>query len=252
MKTEAFIIHLKRAHGRAPQVARLKATLPMPATVVDAVDGQALSEAQIARVYCPALHRPRYPFALRLSETACFLSHRKAWREIVDRELDAGLIVEDDVELGDGFSAVLDLALSRLDRGEIVRFPKKARGERGKLVARAAAACIVAPRPPRLGMQAQLVGRDAARALLAFTERFDRPVDTTIQMQWLHGLPVLTAMPVAIREVAGELGGTTVQGKSKPIPEILARELHRARYRFAVRLCNVLNSPPEATASREN
>jgi hypothetical protein len=32
------------------------------------------------------LHRPRYPFALRAAEIGCFLSHRRAWREILDRE----------------------------------------------------------------------------------------------------------------------------------------------------------------------
>lgn len=243
MKVEAFVIHLERAHDRTSQVGRVKNSLPMPVTVIGAVDGQGLSQEEISAVYRPALHRPRYPFRLRPSEIACFLSHRKAWSAIIERGLDAGLVIEDDVEIdGDRFAAVLDLALARARRGDLVRFPKKARGEARQMAA-AHAARLVAPRHPGLGMQAQLVGRGAAEALMAFTRTFDRPVDTTAQMRWLHGIRVLEAAPVAIREVAADLGGTTVQGKSKPLSEILTREFRRTVYRVSAHACNVLLAP---------
>jgi len=241
MKAEAFIIHLARAHGRAPQVERLRQALPMPTTVIDAIDAETLSDDEIDRVYRPKLHRPHYPFPLRRTEIACFLSHRKAWQAIFDRGLDAGLIIEDDVELLPGFQEVLDLALAHATTGALVRFPKQAR-ERGNEVTKTNSACLVAPKSVGLGMQAQLVGRDAAGELLSFTREFDRPVDTTIQMRWLHGVQVLTSTPVLISEVAAALGGTTIQGKAKPLGEILSREIHRSGYRFAVRMFNVLKS----------
>ncbi|WP_157020166.1 glycosyltransferase family 25 protein [Mesorhizobium xinjiangense] len=241
MKVEALIIHLARATGRAPQVKKLLDVLPMAGSVVEAVDGQALSQAEIAAVYRPRLHRPRYPFVLRTSEVACFRSHRKAWQTILDRGLDAGLIIEDDVETdADAFGPMLDLALATLGPGDILRFPKVERREVGPVVARAGDATVVAPRHPGLGMQAQLVGREAARALLAFTAQFDRPVDTTVQMRWLHGVRVLTAKPVCIREIDDALGGTTIQGKSKSVSDILAREVWRPLYRLQVRMRNAV------------
>ncbi|WP_309083172.1 glycosyltransferase family 25 protein [Chelativorans sp.] len=243
MKVEAFIIHLARAHGRAPQVERLReALLPMPVTVIDAIDAERLSEDEIARVYRPGLHRPRYPFPLRRAEIACFLSHRTAWQTIIDRNLDAGLVVEDDVELLPNFRDVLELALANARPGDYVRFPKQARESDSQVVAEAGASRLFLPKVLGLGMQAQLVGREAASELLAFTRKFDRPVDTTIQMRWLHGVRVLSSAPVAIREVAAKLGGTTVQGKGKPFGEILSREVSRAGYRFAVAMRDVLNS----------
>lgn len=245
MKAEAFIIHLARARGRAPQVERLCRSLPMPVTVIDAVDGAALGADEIAAVYRPCFHRPRYPFRLHDSEVACFLSHRAAWQAILARGLDAGLVVEDDVELDNGrFPAALGLALAHMRGADVVRFPKKARGEKGPAVAAGEGTRLLAPRHVMLGMQAQLVGREATRRLLAFTETFDRPVDTLLQMQWLHGVRMLSVMPVAIREVAGTLGGSTVQQKAKPLSEILSRELQRTRYRFAVRLFDGLKSRP--------
>jgi hypothetical protein len=49
---------------------------------------------------------------------------------------------------------------------------------------------------------------------------------------------------VAIGVVAAVVGGTTLQKKKTPLPEVLLRELLRARYRFAVGLRNVLKSRP--------
>ncbi|TAM98812.1 MAG: glycosyltransferase family 25 protein, partial [Rhizobiaceae bacterium] len=94
---EAFIIHLARADQRRPQVEKLLTQLQMPAGIIHAVDGNTLSQEEIAAVYRRHLHRPHYPFALRPTEIGCFLSHRKAWQAILDRKLDAGLTVEDDV-----------------------------------------------------------------------------------------------------------------------------------------------------------
>ncbi len=243
MKVEALIVHLARATGRAPQVEKLRQSLlPMSSSIIEAVDGQALPQAEIAEVYRPGLHQPRYPFALRTSEVACFLSHRKAWQAILDRDLDAGLVFEDDVETNAGsFGQVLELALANLAPGDILRFPKADRRETGPVIARAGAMTIVEPRLPGLGMQAQLVGREAARGLLAFTAQFDRPVDTTVQMRWLHGVRVLTARPPCIRELSASLGGTTIQKKSKSAREVAAHESGRAYYRLAIRASSFLS-----------
>lgn len=240
MKVEAFIIHLKRATARAPQVERLKKSLPLPVTVIDAVDGQALTSDEIAAVYRPDLYRPYYPFALRASEVACFLSHRKAWQEIVDRDLDAGLVVEDDVELdAEHFGPLLDLACETTGPGDFVRFPMKKR-ERGRLLAGPHTQRLFEPRHVALGMQAQLVGRDAAATLLGTTELFDRPVDTMIQMRWVHHTRILSTRPVAVRQIAAQLGGTTVQGGTKSAGEIFTREVLRVHYRVAMGVRNML------------
>src|SRR3954470_22237545 len=96
---KAFISHLGRAAQRAAQVERLIATLPVPAEIIDAIDGLTLTDADRDRVYRRRLHKPTYPFPLSNSEIACFLSHRRAWAAIVEQGLDAGFVIEDDVEL---------------------------------------------------------------------------------------------------------------------------------------------------------
>lgn len=241
MKIGAFIIHLKRATKRGEQVGKLVARLPFQVEIIDAVDGQKLDETDIEAVYTRVLHRPYYPFELRPSEIACFLSHRKAWAAIVDRDLDAGLIVEDDVDVDDiAFAAQLQLAMDSLQSADYIRFPRWARGEKGGSIAASGNNSIVEPELPGLGMQVQLVGRNAAIALLAATQRFDRPVDTTIQMRWLHSARVLSARPITIREIDFDLGGSVVQSKNKTVPGRLKREILRPYYRVMLYLSNRL------------
>ena len=236
MKLEGFIIHLWRAAGRRPQVDVVLAGLPMPAHVLDAVDALDLGEEDISRVYRRQIHSPRFPYPLRATEIACFLSHRKAWQSIVDKGLDFGLVIEDDVELGPNFVGVLDMAKGAMGSMDYVRFPRRGRGESGSEVAYRGDVKIIEPRVPGLGAQAQLVARDAAAALLEFTRTFDRPIDTTIQMRWLHGVRILSARPIAIEEIDHMVGGSTIQNKKKPLWEILAREFRRAVYRLSLKV----------------
>jgi GR25 family glycosyltransferase involved in LPS biosynthesis len=236
----AFIIHLKRATKRGEHVRGLIERLPLKAEIIDAVDALDMGDADVGAVYKRSLHSPYYPFELRVSEVACFLSHRKAWQMIVDRNLDAGLVIEDDVDVDDGFAAQLKLAVDSIRPADYIRFPRWPRGEKGPEIAQEGADSIIEPELPGLGMQVQLVGRDAATALLAATEHFDRPVDTTIQMRWLHPIRVLSARPTTIREIDFNLGGTVVQGKNKTLLGRLSREILRPYYRVVLYLYSLI------------
>lgn len=240
MQVEGFVIHLARAEGRRPQVQALRDVLPMPVDVVDAVDGREMSRDEIASVYRPRLYRPHYPFPLGAGEIGCFLSHRKAWREIVARKLDAGLIVEDDVTVdGEAFGRVFDLAKGIAGPADYIRFPHKTGGEAGRVVVQAdGGRSVIEPRTPGFGTILQLVGHDAASRLLALTEAFDRPVDVFLQMRWLHGLRILSARPLVTSEISRDLGGTLIQARRRSLIDTINREIRRPLYRGAVRLRN--------------
>ena len=241
MKVEGFIIHLKRATERRAQAEALAAKMPVPMHVLNAVDAAEMSDADVARVYRRHIHSPRYPFELRRQEVACFLSHREAWRTIVDNGLDAGLIAEDDVDVVDGrFGPAYSLAVAQMRPDAYIRFPVREGAERGRVLAESGGAKLIDPRLIGLGMQMQLVGRDAAKALLAATEQFDRPVDTTIQVPGLVRARVLSVGPAGILHVHRQVGGTTVQKKKKALPEVLSREVRRGIYRLSLRAMTLM------------
>jgi len=230
---KAFIIHLERATDRRPQVEELIRKLPVETDVVNAIDGRTLDAQTISRVYRRSANKPCYPFQLSTNEIACFLSHRKAWQAIVDQELDAGLVLEDDVELTPEFAAAYSAACQILKADSFIRFPFRER-ESGRVVLNTETLRIIEPVPVGLGMVAQLVGREAAQRLLSATEVFDRPVDTTAQMNWVTGLKPLSVLPGGVKEISVQLGGSTIQ-KSRSLPDKLKREILRPLYRWKIK-----------------
>ena len=106
---KAFILHLERARAREITVQSLRVGLPVESEVVAAVDGAGLSQQEVHQVYGRRRFRPTYPFPLTRTEVGVFLSHRLAWRRIVDDSLDFAFIFEDDAEIDPAtFAALLE------------------------------------------------------------------------------------------------------------------------------------------------
>ena len=96
---KAFVIHLERAAGRRPSVEALVGALPIESEILPAVDGRALSAEEADGAHVRSRYAPRYPFALARSEIGAFLSHRAAWRRIIDDGLDFAFVFEDDATI---------------------------------------------------------------------------------------------------------------------------------------------------------
>ncbi len=240
MKIEALVIHLQRAEQRKPQVERILEACPVPARVIDAVDGRAMSDEERAR-FCSreSLFEPAYPFKLGAGEVGCFLSHRQAWREIVDRGLDAGVIIEDDVEIDPAtFGPALDLATQHCSPLTYIQFQVRPAKAPAQVLEQEGGVRITRPRIADLRTSAQLVGRDAAARLLAATVRFDRPVDSFLQMSWMTGIAMDRVDPSGVSDRTAATGGSTISG-GKTLRQRIEREVKRFAYRRAIaRLSN--------------
>jgi glycosyl transferase family 25 len=228
---KAFILHLERAIPRTANVERLRARLPIESEIVAAVDGGELTQDEIGRAYAPRRFKPRYPFALAATEIGAFLSHRAAWKRIVDERLDFAFIFEDDAQIdAEPFSALLEFVSAERAAWDYVLLPAKPI-RKGAAVARRGAFCLLRPDAPPLRAIGQVVSITAAERLLDRTLPFDRPVDTFLQMTWVTGQPLLVASPSPVSDVSREAGGTTVQRKSLGFAERLRHEAMRPIYR---------------------
>jgi len=216
-------------------VDRILEACPVPAQVIEAIDGRGLTAEEIDAVYSrKCLHAPRYPFELGAGEIGCFLSHRKAWRAIVDKGLEAGLIIEDDVEIDiPMFSQAFDLARKHVGDLGYVQFQTRPVKGPSTIVAREDSASIVRPQLGQLRTSAQLVSAAHAAHLLALTERFDRPVDSFLQMSWVTSKPLCCAVPPGITDRTAQSGGSTISQK-KQLTDRLSREIKRFVYRSRI------------------
>jgi glycosyl transferase, family 25 len=242
---KAFIIHLERSAQRRPQVERLRAALPCPSEILAATDGATLAQDEVDAAYVRHIRRPAYPFRLNRAEIGVFLSHRAAWRRIVDEGLDYALVFEDDAEI-DAAAFANTCALARRTRSSwtYALAPSEKTRIRGETIAQDNGVALIRPDNPPLRAIAQFVSNEAARRLLAATAPFDRPIDTFLQMSWITGVELLAFRPSGVGDVSGALGGSTIQAKKKPLGQRLARELGRPIYRAQVRLWHALARRP--------
>ncbi|HKL65242.1 MAG TPA: glycosyltransferase family 25 protein, partial [Roseovarius sp.] len=123
MAGHAFVLHLPRATARRDNARAVLADCGMDGEIWPAVDGRAMSSTDLAACVGAQIFAPAYPFGLGAGEIGRFLSHRQAWAEIVRRDLDFGLIVEDDAALTpDPYANALRLALANIDTLGLIQF----------------------------------------------------------------------------------------------------------------------------------
>ncbi len=235
MNIKAYIIHLERASARRKQVDRIVEACSVPTEIVHAIDGGALSAEEISQSYVKNKHEPQYPFKLQPGEVGCFLSHRKCWRRQIEENLDAALILEDDIELNQPvFDLALAMARKHIDRVGYIQFQVRPTPANASVFASDAKVQLVRPKPTPLRTSAQLVSQSAARMLLDLTEVFDRPVDTYLQMHWLTGIHLACATPSGVSDRTSESGGSTISVK-KPFTEKVFRTWKRWQYRSKIK-----------------
>lgn len=230
----SFVIHMSSATARAANAARLLADLP-EAELVEAVDGRDPAQVTDVQVHPGTLHRPHYPFALTPPEIGVFQSHRRCWQHLLDSGEDFALIAEDDLAVDPPrLARALALIEAHADPAMYVRLPVKNRETPSRVLASDGDLHLILPKTIGLQCIAQVVGRSAATRLLALTEKIDRPVDTFLQMHWITGQPLHAVTGTGNREIAPEIGGSTIQ--TKVHTGRLARELKRALYRAHLHL----------------
>jgi glycosyl transferase, family 25 len=231
---KAFILHLERASSRAATVRSLRASLPIESEVLTAVDGAHLTLQEFEQAYARRRFRPIYPFPLTRTEVGVFLSHRAAWRQIVDEALDFAFVFEDDAEIDpSAFGTLVEFITLERQAWDYVLLPAEPI-RNGTPVASRCGFTLLRPDAPPLRAIAQIVSLAAAERLLERTLPFDRPIDTLMQMTWVTGQPVLVASPSPVRDVSLETGGSTVQRKSMSLVERLRHEAMRPIYRAQV------------------
>ncbi|GAW34624.1 glycosyltransferase family 25 [Roseovarius sp. A-2] len=245
MAGRAFVLHLTRATARRDNARAVLAGCGMDGEIWPAVDGRALSSTDLAACVGAQLFAPAYPFGLEAGEIGCFLSHRQIWAEIVRRDLDVGLILEDDVAITpDPYERALHLAHSSIDTLGLIQFQTRPNAGPATLVDTVGPSMLSVPQKAGLRTTAQMVSWEAADHLLRLTESFDRPVDTFVQSHWHTGLRPAALHPSGINDIADTLDGSTIHGDTCGVLEKLHREWARFRYRRGVSRASRTSAAP--------
>jgi glycosyl transferase, family 25 len=238
---KCFIIHLKRAVKRKKTVQSLILNLKCQTKIIDAVDGKALTAKYISQ-FCNYNNyfSPKYPFTINNGEIACFLSHREAWKAIVNEKLEAGLIIEDDCQIDiKKFDRSFKIALKLVKKLGYIQFQTREILNNAVEINNFDGVKILQPKTIPLRTSAQLISYDAALLLLEKSKNIDRPVDGFLQLFWLTGQNISCILPSGISDITHSSGGSTLSIKQSTKSSIY-RSYIRLLYRMKIRLYSMV------------
>ncbi|XP_004862858.1 procollagen galactosyltransferase 2 isoform X2 [Heterocephalus glaber] len=119
---EIFMINLKRRKDRRDRMLRTLYEQEIEVKIVEAVDGKALNTSQLKALNIEMLPGYQDPYSSRpltRGEIGCFLSHYSVWKEVIDRELEKTLVIEDDVRFEHQFKKKLMKLMDDIDRAQL-------------------------------------------------------------------------------------------------------------------------------------
>ena len=242
-KYKCFIIHLKRAKKRRAYVDEIISKLNIETEIIDAVDGRLLTKNKISQFYSKTpLFQPIYPFRVNKGEIGCFLSFRKAWQNIVDQNLSSGLIFEDDVSLNiDVFQHSFNTALRWIKKYGYIQFQVRDIPKKSEIIEFHRDVYLLKPSPTLLRCSAQLVSYSTAKRLLKITEKFDRPVDGLLQLNWSTNVDVTAIRPSGVFDNTYASGGSNLS-LNIPLSLKIKQEFSRIKYRYDIKRYTNINN----------
>lgn len=167
---------------------------------------------------------------MNLSEVGCYDSHYRIWEQLVQSGDELWCILEDDVELGDGFAATLD-AIGKADFPFGIMRLCDAGGEDSWQVATLSNGSVVKDhRKQPFGTQGYVIHRDAARTLVQQAGHIVYAVDDLLNRTWEHRVRTLSVTP-AVLVHRSDLMGTTIgrQKAKRTLFQKLKREFYMGR-----------------------
>ena len=226
---KVFVINLARRPERMRFIAEQLANVEVAYERIDAVDGAALAKDDLQRLsnrfrwWCARGYMPR------AGEIGCAMSHRSVWRKMKDAEDCAFCVLEDDVSVSERFSEMLDKAESfaagSASPVAILLTPFCAEPQGGL-----AEGCF-----GRISWAAltggYVLNREAARRLLAATERLDSPIDEWARWAKRGGIALYAAQPSVCSqaEYGSEEWGSVFESDTRDRATVLVRDMSLPR-----------------------
>lgn len=100
-----FVVNLKRSSERREYMQKLLKDFPYPWEFFEAVDGKEIKN--LSKVYSEKKAMHFYGKGLTQGEVGCALSHLAIYKKMVDENIDAALILEDDIIIEKDFLEVV-------------------------------------------------------------------------------------------------------------------------------------------------
>ncbi|WP_017222436.1 glycosyltransferase family 25 protein [Moritella dasanensis] len=221
MNSDIFIINLDKSTERLATSTKRLEEAGVSFSRIKAVFGADLSEAEKTQHYDAKLNRELFYRELNDGEIGAYLSHRKAWQTIVDRQLDYAIIFEDDFILQEDIKRAkqnLDAISFDWDYIKLAGYYSRKRKQTVIFKQKIIDMDLIAHSKVITGASATAVSYNAAIKLLASTDKFGRPLDTDLQHWWEKGIHIFCLLPYISapdEEILSEIDNTGKTSRKK-------------------------------------
>lgn len=231
-----FVINLKTSPDRRAAARAQLAAAGLSPTFVDAVDGRAMADAEVAALVDFEGRLRRAPKPLNRAEVGCYLSHVSVLERIVAQDIPQALVMEDDLlataELAPVLDALASLALPPYDIVKIgISEPQTKPFV--PILPLTAASSLVRRRNVVNSNMAYVITRAGAARFLRYARPIRYPVDVAMNRAWRHGLDILSVDPwpvgpnPAFRSTIGD-GRFAAPARRGTLRQRLERRLRKA------------------------
>lgn len=236
-----YVINLAANTERMAAVSAVLNGQNIPFSRIEGVNGWTLTEAEKAAVYDLARNGRDGRQPLVPAEIGCYLSHIKAWQEIVESGAPGGFVFEDDFAATPALVAALNAVSCDTardwDMAKLFALEPSVRLWRTRDIS--SDLQIGIPYRVPTCLLAYALTREAASELISRVPPFFRPVDEDQKFVWETKLRVALVHPTPVilgnqQATTGTIGNARRAGKRKGFAQWLHALQYGFRYRAAL------------------
>lgn len=210
-KIQGLVISLAGSDGRQQKVKSELDKTNLQWRFLDAVRGSALT--QNPKEYQPSKVKNLLGFELTPNELGCFLSHKKAWQECVDKNIPT-IIFEDDFCLLPHFEQAIDFLLNTPTHWNAVRLQGLSNVPQEQIQGNEEFS-LVRNIGDAVGATAYLLKPSAAQTLIDASSDIYEPLDHFLEHHQKHHLEFLAISPYPVDITGVE---TTIMDRPGRLP----------------------------------
>lgn len=188
--------------------------------------------------YSPSLNAHQYYKPLVNGEKGCYLSHIRAWQQLVASDAPFMVVLEDDVAVQDSFSSALE-AIQELDMPwDMIKLMGREQEKIQQALPLSNGLSLVQYRRVPSYTAGYAISRAGAQKLLASRIPFGRPIDIDLRFWWENDMRIYGVYPPVISlddtsqtsSISGRQQGTSLRTRWKKLKMKLQLTLGNAHH----------------------
>ncbi len=198
-ETKAYVVNLRRSRERRLDMKTKLESENVNFEFFEAVDGK-LESHELFERYDKRRSLRNHGFELSSGELGCYASHFLLWEKSIQENINI-LILEDDINLSQNFTAAMKFAEQEIERFGLIRFSAHKHRKIAICKKSETGMRIVRFKRGPHGTSAYMISPVAAKKLVNAAKVWFEPVDVHLDRFWKHGVGSFGVQPYPVHHM---------------------------------------------------